>query len=108
MHLETTYLVRTYLQKPSTHLESWVISGPLWVTYGGKIACQPALLKILAMTLHCSNKLHSLSSTFFNIYSNMCFAIYEHTVQLMFPHLAFFQGLILIMVRKMIENVYAI
>ena len=35
------YVWEQILEKNSRNLESWVIIGPLWVKYGGKIACQP-------------------------------------------------------------------
>ena len=36
-----TLCVWINLRKNSRNLESWVIIGPLWVKYWGKIACQP-------------------------------------------------------------------
>ena len=29
------------LSKNCVNMKNWVINGPLWVKYGGKIACQP-------------------------------------------------------------------
>ena len=29
------------ISKNCVNLKNWVINGPLWVKYGGKIACQP-------------------------------------------------------------------
>ena len=46
------YMWEQTLETNSVKLGNGVIIGPLWVKYGGKIACQPPLLKILATPLH--------------------------------------------------------